>query len=142
MVQFANWSRSFTIATNPDNINVFPNVHWDVNLQSDEGEAAFNWPFNNTSWKGFKIIAWTQNQLGTVEMTRRVNGIDVGTLFTLVSPPDEPPSVPTIFTDLVNVPLVKGSRISYRWKDTNRGQDDIFATFWSYMEFPDGLWGF
>jgi len=143
MVQFANWTQSFTIATNPDNQDVFNNVHWSVNQNSQEGVVEFNWPFNNTDWKGFKIIAWTQNQNGTVEMTRRVNGIDVGTLFSLTSPPSEPPSVPTIFTDLGGpVPIVKGSRIGYRWKDTNRAGSDIFATFWSFMEFPDGLWGF
>ena len=86
---------------------------------------------------------WSQNDLGNVQVSRRVNGVDVGQALNLTSPPPEPPFVPAIFTDItVSVPLNKGDILSYRWKDTNRGQGDIFATVWSYMEFPDGLWGF
>jgi len=143
LVQFAAWTLSFTIATNPNNINVFPSIRWQSGLTSDEGEAGYVWPFDATDWKGFKIIFWRQNDLGNVQMTRRLNGVDVGQVVTLNSPPPEPPAVPTIFTDVtVSVPINKGDVLSYRWKDTNRGQDDIFATFWSYFEFPDGLWGF
>lgn len=142
MVQFANWSLSFNIATNPNNIEVFLPVRWHNRLGLEDF-AEFVWPFDNTDWKSFKIIMWRQNDLGTVRMTRKVNGNEVGQQLVLVSPPSEPPFVPTIFTDItVSVPLNKGDLISYSWRDSNRGQDDIFATFWSYMEFPDGLWGF
>lgn len=142
MVQFANWTQSIRLGTNPDNISGFPNVHWQVNATSDEGEGAFVWPFDFTDWKGFKVIAWTQNERGTIHMTRRLNGVDVGTDFTFTSPPSEPPFVPTIFTDFLTVPLLKSDVISYRIQDSNRGGADMWMTLWSFMEFPDGLWGF
>ena len=143
MVQFACWTDSWTLSTNPNNINVFPNPRWAVNLTSDEGEAGFVWPFDATDWKGFRVVMWTQNQNGTINVTRRLNGVDVGQLLSLTSPPSEPPFVPTIFTDVtVAIPVVKGDVMSYRWRDSNRSGVDMFATCWSFMEFPDGLWGF
>ncbi len=143
MVQFANWSLSFNIATNPNNQDVFLPYRWHNRLSGFEGLSQFVWPFDNTDWKSYKVIMWSQNDLGNVQVSRRVNGVDVGQALNLTSPPPEPPFVPAIFTDItVSVPLNKGDILSYRWKDTNRGQGDIFATVWSYMEFPDGLWGF
>ena len=113
------------------------------NRQSIEGFSGWAWPFDNTDWKSFKVIMWTQNDLGNIQISRRVNGVDVGQTLSLTSPPPEPPFVPAIFTDVtVSVPVNKGDILNYRWKDTNRGQGDMFATVWSYMEFPDGLWGF
>ena len=143
MARLLAWTRSFNIATNPNNVNGYPNARWSVNLTSDLGEAGYAWPFNGTQWLGFKIIAWTQNAQGTVEMTRMVNGVDVGQLFTLISPPPEPPAVPTIFTDTgPAVNISRGDVINYRWRDSNRAGSDIFGTFFSYFSFGDGAWGF
>ncbi len=144
MVQLACWTISFTLSTNPNNVNVFPTLRWHPNGSSSvETRIDFVWPFDNTDWKSFKVLIWTQNDLGNIQISRRVNGIDVGQTLSLTSPPPEPPFVPTIFTDVTPaVGINKGDLLNYRWKDTNRGQDDMFATVISFMEFPDGLWGF
>lgn len=144
MVQFACWTTSFTLSTNPNNLNVYPAHRWHPQGgTSIEGRVSQVWPFDNTDWKSFKVIIWSQNFNGNIQIQRRLNNVDVGQVLSLTSPPPEPPFVPTVFTDVTPaIPVSKGDILNYRWKDTNAAGGDMFATVISFMEFPDGLWGF
>ncbi len=147
MVQFACWTFSFTLSTTPNNVINYVPLRWHPRggsaVNNSEGFAQYVWPFDNTDWKSFKVAMWSQNANGTIRISRRINGVDVGQELVLTSPPPEPPFVPTIFTDITpSVGVNKGDVLTYRWQDSNRSAGDMWATVWSFMEFPDGLWGF
>lgn len=102
-------------------------------------QTRYVWPFDDTDWKGGRIIIYTQNGLGTATITRTVNGLDVGQA--LILGPGDPPSVPTVFIDLTIVPIVKGDLLGYKKSGTATGSK-AEVNFTSYFEFADGLWGF
>ena len=150
MVQLATWTKPYRIGSSPAGRNVFLSPRW-VAFTSTLGggfpplNTEWVWPFplgggGGSFWKGFRIIIYSKNGNGTALMTRTVNGADVGQTLTLNN--DEPPSVPTVFTDLVNVEIFKFDKLAIRYTNSFGGSTAPKVNFISYFEFPDGFWGF
>lgn len=147
MVQLASWVAPRNITGVPDK---FLTPRWgDFGSTQGGGFPPINsewvWPFptgggGGSFWKGWKIIIYSQNGNGTAVMTRSVNDVDVGQ--TLILQNNEPPSVPTVFTDLVNVELFKFDRLAIKFRNSFPGSTIPKVNFVSYFEFPDGFWGF
>jgi len=143
MVQLATW-------TTPRNISLttgrFISPRWvQQEASGSPGNIEWVWPFpvgggGGSFWKGFRIIVYSQQGNGTAQMTRAVNGVDVGTALTLTL--GEPVTVPSTFTDSVNVQIFKFDRLSIRIFQSFPLSTIPKVNFISYFEFPDGFWGF
>jgi len=148
MVQLATWTTPRNIATVGNDIYLSP--RWIEAGETDFGGQPPNniewiWPFpfgggGGSFWKGFRIIIYSQQGNGTATMSRSVNGVDVGTTLTLIN--NEPPAVPTVFLDLVDVEIFKFDKLSIRINNTFTGSTIPKVNFISFFEFPDGFWGF
>jgi hypothetical protein len=143
MVQLATWTTPQTISITTGK---FISPRW-VEQQAPAGNVNIEWvwPFpvgggGGSFWKGFRIIIYSQQGNGTAKMVRSVNGVDVGTQ--LILQLGEPPSVPTVFTDLVNVEINKFDRLSIFISQSFPLSTIPKVNFISYFEFPDGFWGF
>ena len=143
MVQLATWTapRNISLTT-----GLFISPRWiDSGASGSPGNIEWVWPFpvgggGGSFWKGFRIIVYSQQGNGTAQMTRAVNGVDVGTALTLTL--GEPVTVPFTFIDLVNVEINKLDRLSIRIFQTFPLSTIPKVNFISYFEFPDGFWGF
>ena len=146
MVQLATWTIPKRVGTSPAGLNIFISPRWiDETETGSPGNIEFVWPFpvgggGGSFWKGFKVIIYSKNGNGIATMSRVINGVDVGTTLTLGN--GDPPAVPTVFTDLVNIELFKFDKLSIRYSNTFPGSTAPKVNFISYFEFADGFWGF
>ena len=139
MVQLQAWQEPFNTIVNPPGSVHIP-FRWIGQTGGAPAETRYVWPFPDTEWKGARVIIYTQNGNNISEVSRTLNGADVGQLLSLGN--GDPPSVPTTFIDLGIVAVTTGDLLGYRLSTTVTAGSHPIVNFTSYLEFADGLWGF
>jgi hypothetical protein len=104
-------------------------------------EKRYPWPFPDTEWKGARVVIYNQNGNNVTELSRTLNGVDVGTLLSLGNNDPAGP-FPFLFTDPTIIAVTTGDLIGYRFSSTVEAGTHVVVNFTSYFEFADGLWGF